>query len=981
MRTFNQLAMALALGSTMFFSASAMAQGSGAPGLDVTNRITNPSFDANTSAGWTVVEGPTPGVNFTTMEVFDAAFNINQTITGLPGGMYELRVNALFREKANDAGATHQDGTEVINAVVYATTPEGTTEEPFASLYSQENFVVTGGGVLRSGYVDNMEGAYQAFAAGHYSVAISNINVTNGTLTIGVKTLGEKQSKCWSIWDNFQLFYIGGEGTLILRQMIDNIDLKLSDYSFSNSVPSGIIKEIENVQAFKEEYYLSQEEEELQALLDSMQIVEIKANNSVETMTAFYAKIDEADAYAKEHYPGEAALNAALDKAFSLAEPDAVNDKGNPVYVADLLVGIAELNAAIVTYRFSQSVPAQGIDCTWAMKSPNFTKEGGDPSLAADASSVGWATNNVATAGDFRLNTINGKNCWNNHSNTFTSMDVYQELESMPAGMYSFSCYQTNDGPAISGQHAYITAVGGTSVSPTATYSFALDTDPDKGKFANSKWEGPLATGKVLVGTDGKLRVGFASVSKNNATSSGWFCITDCNLTYYGMGEGGSFAEALETMIGEAQELEYSEILAVEAAALNSGIKVAETVDGTNDEAAQAALAALSKVIATAQAAINQLAAFKEGSFAKMLAVTANEEMLYSAEIVEFATGVLDNVATILDADTTSNHALPTLESQLAKCFAILPVVQRAEGIIANNTYSQEARTNLKEMMAAQLSNVETDLSLIAQAEKAIGYGINTMILPGEVDPETGTDVTYWIQNPDFGVEETGWDNGWSNDGFNLTNKLLERDDWYVDNNPETWIKAGSRLADKTFSQTTYVPNGEYILSVVSTACQQGTVTIDSEVTKLTTPVKGVWFFANNDSIEIATPMIGEAAPYENQTVNNEPHSQVFELGKVTVTNNTLVFGIKTRSTTANWLAFDNFKLTCFAYDLTGTNEAEADLNAPIVYLENGIIKVSGADEYSISTLDGILVPANTQLVSGIYFVTIGSQTIKIAIE
>ena len=45
-----------------------------------------------------------------------------------------------------------------------------------------------------------------------------------------------------------------------------------------------------------------------------------------------------------------------------------------------------------------------------------------------------------AVNAQYRLSTVSGKNCWNNYSTSFTSMDVYQELENMPAGLYTFSC-------------------------------------------------------------------------------------------------------------------------------------------------------------------------------------------------------------------------------------------------------------------------------------------------------------------------------------------------------------------------------------------------------------------------------------------------------------------------------------------------------------------------------------------------------------
>lgn len=987
MKNFNRLAAVAVLvwGSCLFSPVQVVAEETATPGTSFTYKIVNPGFDDNTKDGWTF-DTAEPGVNFNVMEVYNATFNVHQTITGLPAGTYKLTVSGFHRAKVNDGGAAYNAGTEVINAALYASTSEETKETFLPSLYSIKGVTVTGGGKLLNGYVDNMEGANQAFGAGNYTnVTVRGIVVTDGSLTIGVKTLGDRVDRCWTIWDNFQLTYQGEGESAVFQEMIDEVEQKLDNYSYEGRAPSGILKDIEDVKAFKEEYYYSEEKSELEALLDSIRRVEVRAGKAALLMDTLYAQIDVASGLEAQHFPGEAALSEAIGKASDLT----YSDFSNLVYAAELSTGIAELRAAIYAYRLTQQPTDSGIDYTWAMKAPNFTKEGGSPTAFSDASSEGWVPNNNAKSGDFRLNAVNGKNCWNNHSGDFTAMDIYQDLENMPEGLYSFSCYQTNDGPSLTDQHAYITAVGGTSVSPYATYSFALDEDPDKGKFGpNSKWEGPLATGKVYVGRDGKLRVGFASTSNKNG-SSGWFCITDCQLTYYGMSDA-AMKEAMEFMIEDAEALEFEELLPADKSTLKAGIKAAKDIDTSDKNALQEGLKVLGRILTLMETANKELIKFKSGVYADMSACAMNGDGVYSEKIQQFASGVILNADALLEADTTSSAVLPLLTAQFNQCIALVPLTQKAEKVLANTMYEQDARTKLGEVLSTQLDAVKADLSQGTQAESMISYEIKLTTLPKELDPATGRDVTIWLQNPDF--EETVGDNGWKNglDGkeFFVNTGLNTKDTGYSGNSLEAWIKIGQKLADKTISQTMYVPNGTYTLSVVGTACQQGKIMYYEEdgATKkdsacLVVPVKGVWLFANEDSVEMATPMIGESDPYENQIGTNEPHSQAFQLENVKVTDHLLTLGIKTRSTTANWVAFDTFRLTCLEYTTVGVEEVNADRNVPFVYVENGLIKVVGADEFSITTVDGIGIPANTSLAPGIYLVKVNAQTLKIMVK
>ncbi len=980
MKKIMQFTVAL-LVACLFSVPAAMAQ-SPSPGTSFTDRIENPDFDAGNGDGWEIT-GTTPGWVQQLAQIWNRTFDMSQEIPNLPAGAYKLTVDGLYREGANDGGAKYNAGTEVINAVVYAQTESEYKETPLHSLYSVTQF--TGSTQMLNGYVDGVVSADEAFKAGYFkNNQVYNIVVNEGeTLIIGIKTLQLIKNQ-WVVWDNFTLTYLGEPGIGIYYNSISDLEKKLNAYFNEGVIPSGTYMDVENVLNYKNEHGTSSDIDELQIVIDSMTHVLEKAELAAEEMKKLNSLIEEAESYLDLHYPGETQLLEKQDISIDLMQSDATMPDGGWVYAPELADAIATLKTAIWKYRLTQPATEEGVDFTWVMQSPAFTKEGGDPAISGDASSKGWVhANNPATSSQYRLGVVNGKNCWNNFNTNFVSMNVYQDLEGMPAGFYSFSCYQTNDGPSITDQHAYISAVGGSDDSPTATYTFALDNNPEKGTFAaNAIWEGPLATGRVLVGTDGKLRVGFASTGGEE--SSGWFCFTDCKLTYHGMKEG-AYTEAMQTKIAEAKKLQNKDILKGDADVLRTKIEAAEAVDATNNELAQAGLEALDQAMVIANTAIETLKAFTKGTFSNAASIAEDIEEAYPVRARNFMFGVVLNIEETLDTDTITSATLPLLTSQINDCISFLSSIEKTETVISDAHYDATARTNLEATLNTQLDLLQKDLTLIAQVKETLNYEIKLVTLSQTIGTE-GVDVTLWINNPGF--EETTYDTGWINEGFVKNIALADKDSDYVGNVAETWVGGGRRLADKTISQTMYVPNGRYSISVMATACQQGTLNIYEEdgitvkeTVVLTMPVNGVWLFMNNDSLEIATPMIDNEGVHENQIGTNEPHSQIFTLADVEVTNHLLSFGIKTRSTTANWLAFDNFTLTCLDYTLVSTEEVDADLNTPVAYTENGVIKVVGTDQFTITTIDGIRVAKDTQLPSGIYLVEVGSQTLKVAIE
>ncbi len=151
---------------------------------DATFLITCPNFDRNANTGVWSMQASNQNLsggndNNRCAESWRATFTLSQTLSGLPNGYYQVRAQAALTDYDN-VGSNYP--------YVYAA--EQTAD--FNLMQHGEN----GMGQLSD-----------RFLAGEYwtNWTASTI-VANGSLTIGAKN---NRNNTWSIWDNFQLRYLG----------------------------------------------------------------------------------------------------------------------------------------------------------------------------------------------------------------------------------------------------------------------------------------------------------------------------------------------------------------------------------------------------------------------------------------------------------------------------------------------------------------------------------------------------------------------------------------------------------------------------------------------------------------------------------------------------------------------------------------------------------------------------------------------------
>ena len=201
--------------------------------IDVTAAIKSPSFEdewgTSTSAGWT-----NPGnlgnddtqKSALAIEFWQIAFNMYQTIKGLPEGTYMLQADAWCRNGGNDENyAEWQTNPEATMAMIYGMAGDSTIYSSFVA-----NIMKAGDVLLEStGYDGEAEftvgettywlpaslvsgkGIIELNPGVYTNTAIVKVNADE-ILTIGIKK-GEEKSNSWVVCDDFKLFYLGNNSS------------------------------------------------------------------------------------------------------------------------------------------------------------------------------------------------------------------------------------------------------------------------------------------------------------------------------------------------------------------------------------------------------------------------------------------------------------------------------------------------------------------------------------------------------------------------------------------------------------------------------------------------------------------------------------------------------------------------------------------------------------------------------------------------
>ena len=194
-----------------------------ASGTDITKLLTNPDF-ADGFNGWEgtvgTKYGSAAGSTVRAAECYSATMDMFQTLTGLQNGIYELQVNGAFRPypgaddlyNTNYAATLYANGNHnYFQTLIEDMLPVGEDIDGYNCDHSSDwpDFEVQDieGNVV--GYVvHGLDGCCNAFQVNRYFNTIL-CEVTDGTLTVGIRQPGTGQQPEWLGFGNLKLIYHG----------------------------------------------------------------------------------------------------------------------------------------------------------------------------------------------------------------------------------------------------------------------------------------------------------------------------------------------------------------------------------------------------------------------------------------------------------------------------------------------------------------------------------------------------------------------------------------------------------------------------------------------------------------------------------------------------------------------------------------------------------------------------------------------------
>ena len=678
---------------------------------------------------------------------------------------------------------------------------------------------------------------------------------------------------------------------------------------------------------------------------------------------------DRAQKFAETNFGGKDAFTQAMTEANSMLQnAEATNDQ--------LLQAATTLDEAIRAYLLSAGATADTpADFTAFIQNADLTDWDN-----------GWTQANVMVSGDCKAWTVQGKACYNNWSDNFTSMDLYQDLEGLLPGWYQMSCQSLCGNGEINDQHAYATSGGVTAVSPVKII----------GDWSANGWE-EQTTEKVYVGEDGKLRIGYASTSGGG--TKGWFCVTNFRLAY--LGEEASAEEAsqvrrvLSERISDAGAALPSARLAADKMRLQAAMDEAQAVvdnDAANLQTLNAALSSLETALADVAASNAALAAYDQA--------LADAETLQASLKSEDAVKAQQDLMTAqegqIDAEEATAETVNLCATLLRASTAYFTVLDEAAAYASNEEYAEDERAALQQTMDKQITLLplvadETAFSdLIRELEEAMLLVRKTQ-LPGD-----NSDYTFAILSPDletFGAngDPLGWElNVTNGDGKVKTGQHYSGNtgNHYFDSYCNTRTDRGILITLYYTGRqiVTGIPNGTYTLQCAARTSGEGafitartaTQDLKKEITKY--GVEG------ND----AGPIWENAAAGSAEKNANGGKGfgwQTIEITDIVVTDNRLDIGftndsfVTGKEWTGTWFSADDFRLFYVSDRTTGMETALAAQGALRVIGGKGCIQVYADAPYTVYNLSGMAVNRTQGLAPGIYLVKCGKEVRKVQVK
>ena len=356
-------------------------------------------------------------------ESFHSTFNIYQTLTGLPNGVYSVKAQGFYRKDSN--------GDNVNVPVFYAKGANEKLEtQPFP---------------LKTGTENSMSDASASFTNGDYTIAPFFVQVTDGQLTVGV--LNESETGLWCIWDNFELSYYGADANyerLKFAALYAKVEELLAEAKALNQEVTYVkldatAKEQLGYWSDAANKPALETEEDYNAYISQLQVVISAVKSSVKAYSDAKIKAETFTQYA-------AALEVTLESVANFNEAynaGTLNFEVNPVDAIS-----AEYNAAI------EAIQRNAVDMTDVIENSDFETN----------DLTGWTAEGLHTATNKNFGMLTGEifvENWTPGPGKLTDANSLEQTITLPAGEYVLTA------------EAQFLQQGDASVVPSGFYLFA----------------------------------------------------------------------------------------------------------------------------------------------------------------------------------------------------------------------------------------------------------------------------------------------------------------------------------------------------------------------------------------------------------------------------------------------------------------------------------------------------------------------------
>ena len=593
---------------------------------NLTDLIVNPGFDGRNYDGWQGTGFGASGDVDDVAEHFNKTFDTYQEISGLPAGVYVVRVNGFYRagNSPSDDYNAYKSGQDS-NARLYIQgetlgefstpvkhlTASGRTEAlglPPGDVQTELELVVEDGSIW---FPNTMVGANAYFhlpdEPNLYKSEIAGAIGDGDVLRLGVKKsvgIGDD----WAVFDDFELLYYGN--SVEAYQVIINSMLATNEVNLEGEGVFYGKQEYEAYQQVRTDLENSTSIEQIQENLPKLEQTREALSNSVSAYAQYISVIDEIYEWVIK------AVGLSGDDLNVLADylqKDANGEdypKGNLRYILPTyeegngygLLSIDEIQTEIdYLYGLRENAIRTsmyvGQDLTEMIKNPNFD--------LVDAS--GWLTDPQYNGG--RITNWHGGNSQNYCAECYShNFDIYQVIEGIQDGLYEVSVhafYRTADNAAAdnafnmgSEEAKVLTEVYLNEFSKPVKNVFEIKYDENMANNCYATSDGHYTlngmasattafsledellnfTQKVYgLVTDGKLRLGIRNTT--GTLYARWTLFDNFKLIYWAKNLN-AVTSVIENYSERADELATSNFGRPEATALTNAVNAANNAQG-----------------------------------------------------------------------------------------------------------------------------------------------------------------------------------------------------------------------------------------------------------------------------------------------------------------------------------------------------------------------------------------------------------------